>query len=142
MTKIGTWGGEGGSECDIDTKSSVMLSVTIRSGDTINAISFVYLGSDGRVYSVGPWGGTGGKQVQIFFDPTNYVEEISGTMGTYGGNDVVPSLKIVPYKGNPNTFGIAKGTPFRIPVLDGGKIVGFFGRSSDVLDAIGLYINN
>lgn len=69
------------------------------------------------------------------------MKEISGMMGTYGCNNIIMSLRIVPYKGNPRTYGTTRGTPFRIPLLDGGKDAGFFGCSGNVLDAIGLYIN-
>lgn len=78
--------------------------------------------------------------LQITLDPTNYVTEISGTIGTFQRSEVITSLKIVTLKGAPRSYGRVNGTPFRVPVLDGGKIVGFFGRSGQFLDAIGVYV--
>jgi hypothetical protein len=80
--------------------------------------------------------------MQITLDPMDYITEISGTFGTAYDNDcVVTSLKISTFKGKDDkTYGKPNGTPFRIPVLDGGRVVGFFGRSGDMLDAIGLYV--
>jgi hypothetical protein len=80
--------------------------------------------------------------MQITLDPTDYVTEISGTYGTALDNDcVVTSLKISTFKEKDNkTYGNPNGTPFHIPVRDGGKIIGFFGRSGDLLDAIGIYV--
>jgi hypothetical protein len=80
--------------------------------------------------------------MQIILDPTDYVTEISGTFGTAFDNDrVVTSLKISTFKEtDQKTYGKPNGTPFHIPVRDGGRVVGFFGRSGDMLDAIGLYV--
>ncbi|XP_003573652.1 horcolin isoform X2 [Brachypodium distachyon] len=93
---------------------------------------------------IGPWGGPGGDEqnVQITLDPTDYVTGISGTFGTAFDNDrVVTSLKISTFKekDGSKTYGKPNGTPFHIPVRDGGRVVGFFGRSGDMLDAIGVY---
>lgn len=140
-TKIGSWGGNGGSERDVQIKPTRLVSVTIRSGAFIDAISFTYVGTDNAQHSVGPWGGTGGSDDKITLDPTNYVTEISGTMGKFENDDIVTSLKIVTLKGNPRTYGSPNGTPFRIPVLDGGKIAGFFARAGAFVDAIGLYVH-
>lgn len=116
--------------------------MTISSGEgKIDAIAFSYVGTDNAQHSSGiKWGGTGGTEDKISLDPTNYVTEISGTVGKFGTDDIVTSLKIVTFKGDTKTYGTANGTPFRIPVLDGGKIVGFFGRAGAFLDAIGLYV--
>jgi hypothetical protein len=79
--------------------------------------------------------------MQITIDPTDHVTEISGTFGTAYDNTIVTSLKITTvYDKDPITYGRPNGTPFQIPVLDGGRVVGFFGRSGDLLDAIGVYV--
>ncbi|XP_040260293.1 horcolin [Aegilops tauschii subsp. strangulata] len=112
--KIGPWGGNSGSERDVQPKPTRMGI---------------------------KWGGTGGTEDTINLDATNYVTEISGTVGKFGTDDIVTSLKIVTSKGVTKTYGSGTGTPFRVPVLDGGKIVGFFGRAGAFLDAIGFYIS-
>ncbi|XP_037432075.1 horcolin [Triticum dicoccoides] len=140
--KIGPWGGNGGSERDVQPKPTRMVSVTVSSGAIVDAIAFTYVGTDNAEHSSGiKWGGTGGTEDTINLDATNYVTEISGTVGKFGTDEIVTSLKIVTSKGVTKTYGSGTGTPFRVPVLDGGKIVGFFGRAGAFLDAIGFYIS-
>ncbi|KQJ95910.1 horcolin isoform X1 [Brachypodium distachyon] len=140
--KIGPWGGPGGDEQNVQVMPGRLASVTIHSGDTIDAISFTYIGTDYVPYSAGPWGRTLNTESTITLDPTDYVTGISGTFGTAFDNDrVVTSLKISTFKekDGSKTYGKPNGTPFHIPVRDGGRVVGFFGRSGDMLDAIGVY---
>lgn len=77
--------------------------------------------------------------VQIEFSPLERVTKISWTVGKFGPHDVVSSLTINTNNRTYGPYGRATGTTFSIPVLDG-KIVGFFGRSGDALDAIGFYV--
>ncbi|KAI5001486.1 horcolin-like [Hordeum vulgare subsp. vulgare] len=139
--KIGPWGGTGGSQRDVQQKPSRLVSITIYSGGAIDSISFTYVSGDCEQHlSSGKWGGSGGSPHTISLDPTNYVTEISGTIGDCNGYNVIKSLTIVTLKEGPRTYGHVYGTPFRVPVLDGGKIVGFFGCSNAYLDAIGVYV--
>lgn len=140
--KIGLWGGNGGYPHDVKASPGRLLSVTIRHQHCIDAISFNYEGCDGAQYEEA-WGGSGGKADTIDLQ-TDFVKEISGTIGKYGGWDhVVTSLTIVTFDGRIETYGKYNGVPFSIPVFDeGSRIVGFFGRSGTYLDAIGLYVVN
>uniref|UniRef100_A0ACD5W5B1 Uncharacterized protein n=1 Tax=Avena sativa TaxID=4498 RepID=A0ACD5W5B1_AVESA len=140
--KIGAWGGPGGDERNMQATPGRLTSMTINSGVTIDAISFTYIGTDYIEHSEGPWGRTLNMKRTITLDPTDYVTEISGTFGSALDNDcVIKSLKITTFKGTDNDiYGDPTGTPFHIPVRDGGRIVGFFGRSGDLLDAIGVYV--
>uniref|UniRef100_A0A0E0JIA7 Jacalin-type lectin domain-containing protein n=1 Tax=Oryza punctata TaxID=4537 RepID=A0A0E0JIA7_ORYPU len=61
LVKIGQWGGNGGSAQDISVAPCKLTSVTIRSGQAIDAITFSYVGMDGLEHVVGPWGGPGGS---------------------------------------------------------------------------------
>ncbi|XP_047052630.1 horcolin-like [Lolium rigidum] len=140
--KIGPWGGAGGDERNVQAMPRRLVSVTIHSGEGIDGISFTYVGSDYVQYTEGPWGRTLNNENTITIDPTDYVTEISGTFGTAYDNTIVTSLKIATFNDQyPVTYGTPNGTPFHIPVLNGGKVVGFFGRSGDLLDAIGVYIH-
>ncbi|CAM0958756.1 unnamed protein product [Alopecurus aequalis] len=139
--KIGPLGGPGGDERNAQVTPGRLSSVTIHSGGTIDAISFTYIGTDYVQYSAGPWGRTLNTESTITLEPTDYVTAISGTIGrAYDNEPVVTSLKISTFKGKDNkTYGTPNGTPFHIPVHEG-KVVGFFGRSGDMLDAIGIYV--
>uniref|UniRef100_A0ACD5XHN3 Uncharacterized protein n=1 Tax=Avena sativa TaxID=4498 RepID=A0ACD5XHN3_AVESA len=139
--KIGPWGGAGGDERNVQATPRRLASVTVHSGEGIDGISFTYVGNDYVQYSEGPWGRTLNAESTITLDPTDYVTDISGTFGTAYDNNIVTSLKIATFNDkDPMSFGTPNGTPFHIPVLDGGRVVGFFGRSGDLLDAIGVYI--
>nr|CAB3463888.1 unnamed protein product [Digitaria exilis] len=56
----------------------------------------------------------------------------SGTYGPYSGHaGIVRSLSTLVTNAGKN------GPSLRVPVQDGGRIVGFFGRSGSLLDAVG-----
>jgi hypothetical protein len=71
------------------------------------------------------------------------VKEVSGTYGTPFDPSVtlIVTLNIVTTITTYSFGGGASSTAFSIPVQNGGQIVGFFGRSSSLLDAIGVYIH-
>ncbi|GJM84583.1 hypothetical protein PR202_gb08056 [Eleusine coracana subsp. coracana] len=78
--------------------------------------------------------------LQIQLGPHDYVREVSGTQGPFGpAANVITSLNIITNLTS-FSFGRARGTNFRIPVENNGRIVGFYGRSGWYLDAIGVYI--
>uniref|UniRef100_A0A452XI39 Jacalin-type lectin domain-containing protein n=1 Tax=Aegilops tauschii subsp. strangulata TaxID=200361 RepID=A0A452XI39_AEGTS len=49
--KIGPWGGNSGSERDVQPKPTRMVSVTVSSGAIIDAIAFTYVGTDNAQHS-------------------------------------------------------------------------------------------
>jgi hypothetical protein len=82
--------------------------------------------------------------VQIDLGSWDSLREISGTTGPAndeGIANMVKSLKFVTDQGTFGPYGSINGTPFRIPVVENGRIDGFFGRSGVLLDAIGVYVN-
>ncbi|TVU49928.1 hypothetical protein EJB05_01272, partial [Eragrostis curvula] len=138
--KIGTWGGNGGSSQDITEAPKHLESITIKSGQVVDSITFSYTDQAGQKHTVGPWGGPGGSPHTIQLAASEFVKEISGTYGTYDGATVITSFKLVT---NIQTFGpwaVEKGTPFSVPVQSGSGIVGFFARAGKYLDAIGVHV--
>jgi hypothetical protein len=78
---------------------------------------------------------------QIELGDDEYVREISGTYGPYDNVlNLVTSLNIVTNVAS-FSFGKAEGNTFSIPVENSGQIVGFYGRSGWLIDAIGIYIH-
>ncbi|CAO2146569.1 unnamed protein product [Urochloa humidicola] len=137
--KIGHWGGTGGQPCDVEQTPSQLISVTVYC-DTcaITAIEFTYEDSNGNRHDEGPWGSDGDGDDVIDLH-SRYLKEISGTTGQVGSmSNIITSLRFVTNKNKVYTFGKTSGTPFSVPIQDG-KIVGFFGRAGDYLDAIGIY---
>ena len=52
------------------------------------------------------------------------------------------SLTFVTNAGKHGPFGEPRqGTPFSVPVHNGGRVVGFFWRSGSLLDALGVYVH-
>ncbi|CAN6284436.1 unnamed protein product [Urochloa humidicola] len=108
----------------------------------VDALSFGYIDGQGRRHHVGPWGGNGGDPYVVRLEPTEWLTEVSGTF-TYIGTqptDAVTSLTFVTNLRRHGPFGDVDGTPFSVPVRDGGSIVALFGRGWDYIDAIGVYV--
>lgn len=62
-------------------------------------------------------------------------DEVSGTYGAYNSNVVVMSLRVATNLRAYGPFGRAESTSFTAS----GRVVGFFGRSGELLDSIGVY---
>jgi len=80
---------------------------------------------------------------QVMFGATEVIKEVSGTYGPFGDHAcVVRSLTFVTNLGKKHgPFGEPGDTPFSVPVQDGGRVVGFFGSSGWLLDAVGVYVH-
>jgi len=81
--------------------------------------------------------------MQIELAPSEFVKEVSGTIGSYSQfNNIIRTLAIVTNVRTYGPFGNPRhGTaPFSIPVQNNSSIVGFFARGKLYLDAIGVYV--
>ncbi|XP_022685426.1 salt stress-induced protein [Setaria italica] len=152
LVKIGPWGGSGGDPRDDIVAAGVaphrLQSVVIRCQGAVDAISFTYAGVDGAPRMVGPSHNSSSFsfflswwQAGHMFGAGEFVKEISGTYGPFGGHTVVRSLTFVTNIGKHGPFGTPWQTPFSVPVQDGAHVVGFFGRSGSLLDAVGVYVH-
>ncbi|KAM0887232.1 hypothetical protein ACQ4PT_029186 [Festuca glaucescens] len=142
-TKNGPWGGNAGSEREVKQKPLRLESVTVRS-EGLEVID-----QSGQRQTEGPWGAggpAGATTHTIVLGPSEFVKEVSGVYGDQFNITLVKSLVIVtnvksyiPF-GNPDHGGVA-GTPFRFTadVEKNSSIVGFFGRSDQFLNSIGVY---
>lgn len=80
--------------------------------------------------------------LQIKLGSSEHIKEISGTHGpVYDLADIVTYLKIVTSANNTYEAGVPNGKEFSIPLQDSGHVVGFFGRSGTLIDAIGIYVH-
>ncbi|TVU51440.1 hypothetical protein EJB05_02871 [Eragrostis curvula] len=141
-TKIGTWGGNGGTAQDITEQPKRLESITIHSGWAVDSIAFSYVDHAGQKRTAGPWGGPGGNPNTIQLASSEYVKEVSGTFGVYEGVNIINSLKLVTNVKTYGPFGRENGTPFSVPVQSGSGVAGFFARSGKYLDAIGVYVQS
>jgi hypothetical protein len=65
LVKVGAWGGQGGNPQDIDVLPERLTSMTIRSGDVIEAIMFTYVDTAGNDYTTDLWGGGNGSFTKV-----------------------------------------------------------------------------
>ncbi|OEL38338.1 hypothetical protein BAE44_0000643 [Dichanthelium oligosanthes] len=78
----------------------------------------------------------------IELGPTEFVQEVSGTLGKY--NNVFTILSSLTIVTNLRTLGpYGKETsesPFSLPEKKGGRVVGFFARTGMAVDALGVIV--
>ncbi|XP_034568326.1 uncharacterized protein [Setaria viridis] len=142
IAKFGPWGGDGGKPRDIKLAPYRLDSITISSGTIIDSIEFSYTDHDGMCHTIGPWGGCEGKN-KIQLGSSEFLTGVSGTVGPFRNLlNVITSLTFVTNNARSyGPFGKGRGTPFHVQIQNNGKIVGFFGRSNQYLNAIGVYMN-
>ncbi|KAF8388126.1 hypothetical protein HHK36_026792 [Tetracentron sinense] len=136
---VGPWGGGGGTHWSHNVKGGI-TQITISHGAAIDYISF-------KTHDKGvmKFGGPGGEHTtSIDFDwPHEYITSISGTYNPFYTNGqgpiIVSSLRLITNKKEHGPFGWEHATPFSLG-MNGGVIVGFHGRSSNLVDAIGVYV--
>jgi hypothetical protein len=81
--------------------------------------------------------------VQINLSAGEHVTAVEGTTGNFErvSDVVVTSLTFRTNTGRMyGPYGNTVGTPFSVPAANGACIVGFWGRSGWLLDAIGVYV--
>lgn len=143
LMKVGPWGGAGGHPWD-DGGHSGIRSITLSYDRCMESISVEY-DREGLAVPGERHGGAGTvsltTQIKLSF-PEEHLTTVSGHYAPIatGGSPVIRSLA---FRTNQQRafgpFGEAEGTPFTFPV-DGGVIVGLWGRSGWQLDAVGLYV--
>ncbi|CAL4987997.1 unnamed protein product [Urochloa decumbens] len=141
VAKVGPWGGNGGNTCDIKVISHHLESVTICSGTIVDALAFSYSDRNGQRHKTQFWGGITGSVKMIFLGTSEYLIEVSGTSGPFSDiSEAITSLTLVTNVRSYGPFGEPQGIPFCTRVKKNTSIVGFFGRSGNHLDAVGVYV--
>lgn len=149
VVKVGPWGGSGGQAFYMRSgrggSPPRLLSVTLYHADAVHAFSFQYLHGD-VVRTTEPsagYYGSKGLRATINFASDEHLTAVEGTFGrcrSVPAKVVVTSLTFRTNKGRTyGPYGEENGTPFSIPAANG-CIVGFWGRTGWLLDAIGVYI--
>ncbi|XP_073108270.1 mannose/glucose-specific lectin [Elaeis guineensis] len=134
---VGPWGGSGGTAWSFETAWTI-TKIKISVGDVVDSITFQYMDGETTRWS-SRYGGAGGKPTEIDLGTNNNLEAISGHYGNYYGKTVIKSLTFVTTTGTYGPYGPEEGTTFSLPVK-AGKVVGFFGRAGQWLDALGFYL--
>ncbi|CAL9778607.1 unnamed protein product [Musa acuminata subsp. burmannicoides] len=134
--KVGTWGGNGGSEWDMGPAYRID-SIKINAGDIIDAIEITF--TRYGLTETQHYGGTGGEPHEIAFEDGEYIMSMEGHVVDYYGLTIIGKLTLTTNRRTFGPFGAYERTPFSIPVAEG-KIAGFFGRAGSFIDAIGVYL--
>uniref|UniRef100_A0A1J3H4Z2 Nitrile-specifier protein 4 n=1 Tax=Noccaea caerulescens TaxID=107243 RepID=A0A1J3H4Z2_NOCCA len=142
VKKLEAKGGEAGEVWDDDTFESVRKVYVGHGQDGIAFVKFEYVdGSDQVVIGDerGKMTESGADEFEV--DADDYIVYVEGYHGKIDGVDteVIMALLFKTYKGKTSPrYGVKSGIRF---VLQGGKIVGFHGRSTDVLHSLGAYMS-
>ncbi|KAA8518146.1 hypothetical protein F0562_015620 [Nyssa sinensis] len=140
---VGPWGGSSGNEWHYKAKGDITKIIIIHGG-AIDSIVFKSDNGDGSMEYSNKFGGQGGNRTdKVDIDgPLEYLTGISGTFECIGdpfGPVVIKSLCFKTNLTKYGPFGSESGTIFSFP-MEGGVIVGFHGRASEFLEAIGVYV--
>ncbi|XP_024023820.1 agglutinin alpha chain isoform X2 [Morus notabilis] len=140
---VGNWGGPGGNAWD-DGSYTGVRSIELTYGNYIGTFNVVYdLNGepfDGPKHSSNRPLTTAKIELQF---PDEYLVKVSGIVNNVPGASPSPTIQSLTFQTNQRTFGPygpeTGGTPFSLPIRNG-LIVGFSGRTGEVLDAIGVHL--
>jgi hypothetical protein len=136
--KLGCSGGHAGTEfADRELPQRARLAeVRVRHGTYVDALQMVYETTGGSLRQFERHGGGGGEAGVLKLDAGEYLTAISGRVG-----DFVDSIEFETSKRRKAGFGGEGGwASYRYEAPPGTAIVGFWGRSSDVLNAVGVLL--
>ena len=133
------FGGSGGEPFDDYTEKSGIVgvkSVQIRHGNQVDMIDITYNLCGGGTFNGGQHGGTGGSLSSFSLEEGDYISKIEGKTNGVLADQL--TFTVITCSGRTVTHG-PYGKTGRQPFSVEGKIVGFFGRSGNLLDAVGVY---
>ena len=141
IKQSGVSGGGGGSAWDDGVLSHSpaivgVKSINIRHGNQVDAIQVTYLLADGSTYTASKHGGSGGSGSSFTLAANEMIIRVEGKTN-HVLVDQVTFITQTP-DGNKHThgpYGKTGKTRFSIE----GYVVGFFGRSGNLLDGLGAY---
>ena len=141
VQKSNQFGGTGGNPFTdpIETNIPPIVRVSglkIRHGNQVDSIQATYELLGGMRMTADNHGGTGGSPTTVEFAEGEVIMEMKGKTN----NVLVDQVTFVTRKqdGSSGTYG-PYGKTGKTPFEVNGKIVGFFGRSGNLLDALGAY---
>ncbi|XP_065621191.1 pentatricopeptide repeat-containing protein At1g19720 [Quercus suber] len=141
----GPWGGDGGRPWDDGVFSGIKQIYLTRVAEAICSVQIEYDRNGQAVWSIkhGGNGGTATHRIKLEH-PHEVLICISGYYGSVSRDErhkVIKSLTFYTSRGKYGPFGEEIGTFFTSTTTEG-KVVGFHGRSSSYLDAIGIHMQH
>ncbi|KAK9668035.1 hypothetical protein RND81_13G030700 [Saponaria officinalis] len=118
--------------------------VIVRHGFIVDAIGFVVADQTGET-STKLFGGNSGDQTRILLQSNEYITQISGTYGKYAYSSRDSNVATLSIHTNLKQYGpygrgelVQNPSSFTSPT---GSVVGFFGRHSNYVESIGVYLS-
>ncbi|KAF8022663.1 hypothetical protein BT93_F0241 [Corymbia citriodora subsp. variegata] len=131
---FGPFGGAVGDSWD-DGQYADIKRIVISHESSINSIDFDYVNMDGSIRSIRHGSKLQGRIYEVKLDyPDEFITSIAGFFTTG-----INSLTFQTNKRIWGPIGREEGQYFSLP-SEAGKVIGFFGRSSDFLDSIGVRV--
>ncbi|KXK61131.1 endonuclease [Micromonospora rosaria] len=129
-----TWGGPHGIPfTDLPAVGPRVTGLTLRGGSRLDQVGVTL--ADGRTLT---HGGTGGTATALTLAADEHVTEVTLTQGQRAGRTRIFSARLTTNHGRT----LAAGTPTPAAVTftapPGGRLAGFFGRSGDEIDQLGV----
>ncbi|KAF8022779.1 hypothetical protein BT93_F0327 [Corymbia citriodora subsp. variegata] len=141
LVTLGPWGGSGGSAYD-DGIYTGIRQIHISRNVALVSMKVLY-DWNGEALWGSKRGGTGGyRSDKVVFDyPNEVLTHITGTCGPlmYMGPNIIRSITFHTNRGKHGPFGEEQGASFTSKSKEG-KIVGFHGRGTLFMDAIGIHM--
>ncbi|XP_004959227.2 uncharacterized protein LOC101759015 [Setaria italica] len=140
-TRDGPKGGDAGQAREPKYEPHRLETIKIDHGDLIYSIEYSHIDQYGTKHTEGR--GTEGSETGIIeLGPTEFVHEVSGTLGKCNNiYTVLSSLTIVTNLRTLGPYGKETSeSPFSLPEKKGGSVVGFFASTGVAVGALGVIV--
>ncbi|WOL05018.1 horcolin-like [Canna indica] len=135
---VGPMGGNGGNTNDMKVSADRIVKMDFNYDTVVYGFTMTYEthGNQQSKYFGGTKRGRSNKEITLATD--EYINSLSGYFSQkYYGHTVIVQLTLTTNKGQKLEIGNPQGSNFTLSMDENGKILGFFGRTGEVLDAIG-----
>ncbi|XP_074560953.1 horcolin-like [Curcuma longa] len=141
IIKIGAWGGSGGNKFDVGRSASQITKIRLQAGRVVDHLEVSYL-DDRNKFATCSAGGKGGQFHEFKLGSGEYINWMVGSVCEFDDETCISQLEFKTNFGKQHgPFGrIDGGRRFSVPVMDGGRIVGFFGQFTKYVNEIGVYL--
>src|SRR5262249_21635179 len=117
--------------------------IEISTGAKVDSIKVFWLRQSQTIDESDRHGGGGGSLSRLSLNPGEKIIQVKGTLGEDDDREVVSNLQFVTNHRQPPPFGpaeMAGERQFEFNAPQNGEIIGFFGNSGRLLDALGVII--
>lgn len=129
-----TWGGSGGTAfTDADRVGPRVTAVSLRAGSRLDQVGVTLAGGVTLTH-----GGTGGTPASLALAEGEYVNQVTLTQGKKDGKTRIFSARLTTNLGRTLSGGTPTAETVTFTAPPGGRLAGFFGRSGDEVDQLGV----